>query len=271
MIKEKMDLKTLQECEYNILKELDSICKKNNLRYSLCGGTLLGAVRHKGFIPWDDDIDVVMPRKDYLELLNIKELLPERYKLITPYNSDETIYPYGKLCDMDTELIEDPVGKKIRSHVYIDIFPLDGMPATMKQQIHHLNSVRFRTKMFYRIKIAKYKKNLKLGIIKSVLNICLCIIDKIVPTDILIKWVDKKVVKYDFDKCKFVASIDGYGEREIMQKDVYNFNSKIMFCNDEFSCIEKTDYYLTKMYGDYMKIPPKEQQIVHDNEAYYIK
>ena len=93
-----LSLRDIQLIELNILNYLDSKCKKLNLRYGLTSGSVLGAIRHKGFIPWDDDIDVVMPRPDYELLISEMQSDDSRYVLKTPYNDEEYLYEYIKSC-----------------------------------------------------------------------------------------------------------------------------------------------------------------------------
>lgn len=270
MSDKKLSLEAIQAKEYDILCVFADVCDKYQLRYALCGGTLLGAIRHKGFIPWDDDIDVVMPRTDYNKLLTIAEqAFPQLYKLSSPRNDPDTFHAYSKIYDLNTELIEYPESKKIRSHLYIDVFPIDGMPDGLVKQKRHMVKTRRRMLTFYALKIAKYKLNEKLTFYKRIFWHILNLIDNLIPKQWLIKWVDSIATKYNVDDSKFQAVIvAGYGEREIMPKWVYQYEGKVFFEKKEFRTFSKTDYYLTNLYGDYMKLPPKEKRIPHRMEVY---
>ena len=267
---EKLSLRQIQKKEYDILFAFATLCETNGLRYGLAGGTLLGAIRHKGFIPWDDDIDVVMPRPDYYKLIEIADKsLPDYYKLITPHNDNETFHAYGKICDLRTSLIEFPEGKRIHTHLYIDIFPVDGMPEGLINQGKHMRKTRFRMLILYAFKVAKYKRNERLRLYKSFFWEVVAFIDKLLPKQFLIDWVDSLANKYKFDDSKYQAVIvAGYGAREIMPKYVYQFDNKIFFEKSEFRTFVKPDYYLTNIYGNYLELPPIEQRIPHDIEAY---
>lgn len=268
----KLNLEEIQKKEYDILCEFDRICRENNLRYGLCGGTLLGAIRHQGFIPWDDDIDVEMPRPDYMKLVSVaKDVFPEYYELVTPYSDNDTIHAYGKICDLRTKLIEFPESKKIPTHLYIDIFPIDGMPVDPIAQEKHRKKTRKRMLTLYGYKIAKYKLNEKLNIFKKIFWRIAKIVEKIIPNQKLIKKVDKLALKYEFGTTKHCAVIvAGYGAREVMPIQVFDFSNEVVFEGKKFYATSKPDYYLTNIYGNYMQIPPIEQRIHHEMEAYEI-
>lgn len=269
----RLNLNEIQEREYNILCEFDKVCRENNLRYGLSGGTLLGAVRHKGFIPWDDDIDVVMPRPDYNKLINISDkVFSEYYKFVNPYSDNDTFHAYGKICDLRTSLIEFPNGKKIKSHLYIDIFPVDGMPNDRVKQEKHLLKVKRRTLMLYVFKIAKYKLNENLNPIKKLFWKTIALIEKVIPPKALARQVDRLAEKFSYGNTKYDAVIvAGYGDREIMPHQVYLFDGEIYFVNKLFKATSKSDYYLTNIYGNYMVLPPEDQRISHEMDVYEIE
>lgn len=266
----KLNLKEIQEKELEILCCFDKICRENNIRYGLIGGTLLGAVRHGGFIPWDDDIDVEMPRPDYNKLMRIAEkCFPPHFKMVHPYNDTDTIHAYAKIYDLNTTMIEFPESKKIKGHLYIDVFPVDGMPSDVIAQEKHRKKVRRRMLTLYGFKVAKYKKNQKMSLLKKLFWNLIGMVNYLLPSKFLIKRVDKLAQKYDFDKSKYAGLIvAGYGSREIMPSMVYNFNDNISFCGKSFSSTSKADYYLTSIYGDYMKLPPENERIHHEMEVY---
>ena len=135
------DLKTIQ---MDILSYIDVVCKKYNIKYSISGGTLIGAIRHKGFIPWDDDIDIMLTRSDYDHLVNA--MINEydkgniKYRLVTHDIDREFLYPYAKVFDEDTLLIEDI--KEIKNFgVYVDVFPIDYISQSSKNKI--ISRMRF--------------------------------------------------------------------------------------------------------------------------------
>ena len=118
-------IEELKRIQIGILKHLDAFCNENNLKYFMCGGTLLGAVRHKGFIPWDDDIDIMMKREDYDKLI---ELYPKNdnsnFKLFS-YELDKSFpYPFAKMDDFRT-IFEEEINDSYKIGVNIDIFPID--------------------------------------------------------------------------------------------------------------------------------------------------
>ncbi len=269
-----LSLSEIQDKEYAMLCDFADVCEKNHLTYGLSGGTLLGAVRHGGFIPWDDDIDIEMPRPDYDKLMKIADRefakINSCYKYSTPYNDPNNIHPYCKLCAMDTTSIILPKSKRIKSHLYIDVFPIEGMPNSAKAQEKHRLKVYRRVLALYGLKIAKYKINEYRDPFRKTIWRAASIINDVIPTTFMIKYVDKLVHKYKFNSGKDNADIvAGYADREIMPKQVFTYVKMFKFRDRIFYGKEKYDYYLTNIYGDYMKIPPKSQQIHHDMEVYY--
>lgn len=127
-----IDLKEMQRIELELLLELDKVCKKHALRFYIDGGTLLGAYCYEGFIPWDDDIDIKMPRKDYEELVRHRHEFPEYMRLVSP-EEDGYAYTFTKINDIRTVLIENPgTAAEHEGCVYLDILPMDGHPSDPK-------------------------------------------------------------------------------------------------------------------------------------------
>ena len=268
----KLDLKEIQRIEYDILCVFADICEKHGLRYGLCGGTLLGAIRHTGFIPWDDDVDVEMPRSDYMKFIQIAEQeFPEYLKVSTPYNDSNTFHSYGKIYDLRTKLIEFPEGKKVPVHVYIDIFPVDGMPLEPQKHEKHRIRTRRRMLLLYGFKVAKYKTNEEMKIFAKLFWKIIAILENVIPKKWLIKYVDGLALKYDFDESAYNSVlVAGYGFRETMPHIIFDYNNKVRFVDREFCTFCKTDYYLTNIYGNYMELPPIDQRKCHDICAFQI-
>jgi len=266
---EKLSLQQLQDLEYGILCAVADCCEDNGIRYGLCGGTLLGAVRHGGFIPWDDDIDIVMPRPDYEKFLKMADKLPQRYRVSSPNNDIDNFHAYGKVYDMNTKMIEFPEGKRINIHVYIDIFPIDGLPEDEIKREKHRRRVKRLFLSLYAFRVAKYKINETHGVSRVLWNTIRMIQTHIIK-DKQIKHLNKVVMKYDFDSSGYCGDIvAGYGFKEIIPRYVYQLDKKIRFRDREFFTFRSPEYYLTQLYGDYMMLPPEEKRIPHENEAYY--
>lgn len=268
-----LSLDEIQKLEFDILKEFDRICRKHNLRYTLAGGTLLGAVRHKGFIPWDDDIDVAMPRKDYVEFLKIapEELSIASYKLHTPYDSYSR-FSYSKLMDTRIVNIEFPHAVQHELSLYIDIFPLDGMMGNETERNRRKDRVDKLDKRLYRLKSAKYRKKEEKGIKKFIWSL-LALLNMLYPKFYLIKKLDKMVMEYEFDTSDYVGSIIGGcgGYREMIKREEYEMIGSVEFEGCEFMSMKNTDLYLSNLYGDYMKLPPVEDRKQHENYFYWLK
>ena len=127
--------KEVKQYLLNILVNFDQFCKQNDLTMYLCAGTLLGAVRHHGFIPWDDDIDVCMDRESYNRLVSIAKKDPvfDKYYKVIDFQFGDSNYPYIKIIDLRTKMSQQ-FGNDVADYLWIDVFPMDGLPDDEKQQ-----------------------------------------------------------------------------------------------------------------------------------------
>lgn len=141
-------LNEMQRIEFQLLTQFDLVCRENGLRYYLDGGTLLGAVCYDGFIPWDDDIDLKMPRPDYEKLLKLKDVFPAHVELDVP-SPDRCLYTFIKLVDTRT-VLEEQSGKNTKvTGIYIDILPMDGHPSDPAICKKHLARIRRLNSLFH--------------------------------------------------------------------------------------------------------------------------
>lgn len=268
----KLNLQETQKMEFEILKEFDRICRKHGLRYTLGGGTLLGAVRHKGFIPWDDDIDVAMPRKDYQRFLHVagKEL-PKHLIIHSPYNSYSR-FSYTKIMDARTTYIEFPYAEEQELALYIDIFPLDGMVGTEEERKRRKDKVDALDRLLCRFKVARYKRKGEHGFRRIIWNI-IAGLNLLLPKYFLIHMLDRRATKYDFDESEYVGSIIGGagGYKEMIRREEYEMTGEEEFEGCHFMTLKNTDLYLSNLYGDYMQLPPIEERRAHDNEFYLLE
>lgn len=251
-------LTRLQKLELNMLQEFIAVCEKLNLRYYLLGGTLLGAVRHKGFIPWDDDIDVGMPREDY-EVFREKaqELLPD--ELFVQTGKSDPPYPlcFGKIRNNDTTFIETSINKLPINHgVYIDIFPLDWYPEDEKD-IRRIE----RLKAIYSRRVAcefniNENRTVKGKLICSVLKM-------IFPS------LEKTIIKRDqmymaTSPTLYMVNHGGaWGKKEIVPADWYGPGIVAEFEGLSVVIPSQYDKWLTQVYGNYMQLPPVEKRVGH--------
>lgn len=252
----------MRQIQLKILKSIHQFCINNNIRYSLSGGSLIGAVRHKGYIPWDDDIDLMMPRPDYERFVNSYKT--EHYKVQTYKNDDKYWYPFGKVYDNRTVLIES----HIKSGVYIDIFPIDGMPneKMTKEIIEKRISLVFKN-IYYASKVYQFQQGNKI-----LLKLKYYIKKTLVPKrETSIQKLEEMCLAYPFETSDFAGVlVGGYGIKERMEKTVFLNYVDMPFEGMICKCIEDYDTYLSHLYGDYMTLPPVEKRVSnHTNKVFW--
>ena len=257
------ELTPLQKELVEMLRWFDNFCRENKLKYFSIGGTLLGSVRHKGFIPWDDDVDIAMPRKDYNKLKSImKDKIFSHYTLETPESlAEDYCYPYCKLYDINTTLIENYKKPLIRG-IFLDIFPLDGVGKNKQEGLKWHKKI-CRQYSFYLTRVAARREG------RNLYKNCAIVVSQLIP-DIIINNVkvrinlDKMCQKYSIEESKWGGNVLGnWGEKEIVPLEVFGNPTEYQFEDIMLYGPENYDSYLTCVYGDWRKLPPKEKQVSH--------
>lgn len=266
----RLDLKEIQSEELKILESTVKFLDENNLEYYLVYGTLLGAIRHKGFIPWDDDIDIAMPRPDYDKLLEIakKESISDNLKIIS-YSLKNSKLPLTKVINTDIEIKSLSNEDK---NLWIDIFVLDGLPDNDEELKKHYKKELFHKGLIY-LKTNSFSSIIheRKSIYNRLVKIMLKPIAHLIPISFSSRKIIKMAKKYDFSKSKHVGIYiwgDGISE-SIEKKDICN--TKVVFEGKKFKTYKKYDEYLKQTYGDYMKLPENGDQQNHYIEAYKVK
>lgn len=255
----------IKQSVLNILCSFAKFCDENDLRYYLCGGTLLGAIRHKGFIPWDDDIDVLMPRPDFDRLHSLlkKENIQSYYRLIG-LEMENSFFPFAKIIDTRINVMNDY--GTFDKHLWIDIFPMDGLPKNQDESDEILRKAKYLKKCVV-LSVAKLGKGKNL--FRKIGKIPLVIFLYWYTPEKVGRKLDKLARKYDFNESEYVGGIAwSLGPCERMKKTDYLPYCEVEFCGKKFHAPACWDYYLTQLYGDYMIIPPESQRINHEFVAY---
>lgn len=258
----KLESKEIKEIEHGILKYVAEVCDRNNLRYFLSYGTLLGAIRHKGFIPWDDDIDIAMPRQDYDKLLKIlRSSSDSKYKVLIPGEADY-FYEFAKVVDTDTEVKELGLEESERA-LWIDIFPLDGLIKEDKLQTRFLKILHF-------FRVAAVYKSMppSPGWAKVPLflfwKIC-----RLIGWRYFLKLVINLSQKYKYEDCDYVGYAASYpGKNKFIPKQFFSEVVEVSFEGKVYKAPKMWDAYLTMLYGDYMTLPDEDKRIGHKILAY---
>ena len=255
----------LKETLLNMLKWFHLFCEENGLRYFAVGGTLLGAVRHKGLIPWDDDIDLGMPRADYEKLEQlIGNKKTGRYYFETPNSLRKGYYyTYGKLFDTTTTLVEN-LRDRLPMGINIDIFPFDGVGETKEEAVEYLSSVKKQQNL-----LATRVSGIRKG--RAFYKNAAVVVARLVPSFIindkkLLKKIDNICKSKSFEESKFVANMNGnWGLKEITTREIVGTPKLYDFEDTKIYGIEDYDAYLRGVYGDWTKLPPEEKRVsAHD-------
>ncbi|MBQ9665536.1 MAG: LicD family protein [Bacteroidaceae bacterium] len=251
------DIRTLQLRILDILLAIDKVCREHGLRYYLAAGTMLGAMRHQGFIPWDDDVDIAMPRKDYDQLMQYgKQWMPQPYEVLCAENNLDYPSDFAKIIDASTTLIERAHHSYIGG-IYVDVFPLDSITSDSLKQTIHLFRYSFWKKALYLLCRDPYKH----GRGPSCWLPLLC--RKIFTKHGILRQLLLLQKAYDKDETPLVIDHD-FGRRGIMPRQIFGTPRNVTFEGHTLSGVEQVHPYLHQLYGDYMVIPPESQQRQHN-------
>lgn len=273
------ELKKLQVLEKNMLKDIIEFCKKNKIEYFIIGGTALGAVRHKGFIPWDDDIDIGMPRKDYNKflLLAYKEWNRKDSPYFFQYNESDvnTPYTYAKLRLNDT-IFSEYCNRNINMHqgIYIDIFPYDNMPDNKEEYKNWFFQIQRLTKLYVMSKTPDISEkpitfNLK---IKYIIRRIIYFLLKLLPKKLILKQIIKLSTKYNSMNTKSMTCTC-FPKMYCEYCDIQDLYPLKEYKFEELSVLgpNNMDKYLKNHYGNYMKLPPEKDRIGHKPYNFKLK
>lgn len=251
------DMRELQLHIKDMLAAFHKICEEHGLHYYMLFGTMLGAVRHKGFIPWDDDIDVGVPRPEYeLLIKHAHEWFPEPYEFICHETDPRFLEGFGKMQDSSTTLIE-------RKHMgylggtYIDIFPIDGIASSPIAQRIQYWRYSYYNKMCYFMQRDPYKHG------HGPSSWIPLLVRKAYTGEGLMRRFKRVMTKYPYDESSWVSSLHD-GMNSVMPKSVLGRPTPVEFEGSMFMGVEQPNEYLRREFGDYMQIPKSENRVSHN-------
>ncbi len=250
------------------LKFLIDYCDRHGLNYFVIGGTLLGAVRHKGFIPWDNDIDFGLPRPDYERFIEMFSKEDGRYRVETSYSdAPEFLYKFSKLYDTTTTVIED-TQKPCKRGIFIDIIPLDGIGNTwLSAKLHFLPIYVLNTFLTANVISERWDRP---NWLNRVIRFVGYIPAKFVNTKKLLAKLDRMCKKRDFYSSKYGGVLNGgYGLRDIVETKLFTEKAEYDFEYLKVKSVEDYDAYLTHLYGDWRK-PPEGDRKKSDHEFAFV-
>lgn len=264
----KDDLRKAQLLMLKILKEVHRICEKNGIHYFLSDGTLIGAIRHNGFIPWDDDLDVGMLRSDYEKFkAAVQTELAEEFIFQSVETDKGCALPFAKVMLKNTKWLEAATqSKKTRRDmqgIYIDVFPYDKIPADLNIQKKHYWKFRFWQSIIVRkdkyFGIAHSK-----GFVRKLIFCAMKTASFFIPLKLCVKKRDFLCSKYEYLTDDFVVT--KYGGNFYRNQNPYEAFARLVphrFEDSDFYVPAAYDSILTKLYGNYMELPPAEKRQNH--------
>lgn len=267
------DLRATQLKVLEIFKIVDRICDENNLRYFAISGTAIGAVRHNGFIPWDDDIDIAMPRSDYYKFKSLADdLLPHNYRFVDCIEHKTLGSVIGRVYDENTAYIRpQTIGRYSKYNgIFLDIMPLDGVPNGKIMFYFYMKYLDFWKTIFQGkcLSDVRYSNDKSF---RKTLKVLAGILFAIAPRKLVVECIRRMSSKYPFDsaKVKFLSRTWGICARDGMQayskyyKTDFESYIKLPFEDTEIRMPQGYDRYLSGLYPNYMTPPPKEKQVPH--------
>lgn len=261
----KLEKEEIRIIQLNILKKVAQFCEERKIKYWIDFGTLLGAIRHKGYIPWDDDIDIGMLREDYERLKKTFNVENSRYKLCTIEADTDYFYACGKVVDTETVLYEPDIYGSTLS-VNIDVFAYDNVPDKKKasaifKKNNFLNLLNVLQHNMIYDEGKWYKKTAK-ALSSNIL--------KIFPNQFFLKKIQLNAKKYNGDNCESIGSFV-QNKNFICSKSLVNSLVEVEFENELFKAPKNYDKWLQNIYKNYMELPPEENRVSHHKYEAYMK
>lgn len=263
-----MELKEVQQCALEILKAVTDLCDKLNVRYYLAYGTLIGAVRHEGFIPWDDDIDIMMPRPDYDRFISYLKDNPEAIKPYYPINIETTPnYPHNQTRIYDSNTVLDVFDEKdCGLGVFIDIIVLEGLGNDYNQAIKIMRKARYLSSSIFQAARTNFHYGLTKGFFRRMVKPLFYAYTHLLGKRYFMKESYALYKNLDYNNSTYVGSVRWctyapYKETFLIKH--FDGTKKCKFEGYLFSIPEGYDDVLRQLYGNYMKLPPVEDRIAH--------
>ena len=271
-----MTLREIQLFSLEILKDVHTFCVENGIRYSLCGGTLIGAVRHRGFIPWDDDIDINMPRPDYERFCNTYR--SSRFHIVAPDDPVSCI-SFARVCDMKVTFVDCHMEPwcYTETGIWIDIFPMDGASDTYLEYLKDARSAVFWHKIQYRCRCshARLKRGLNLRQLFRLLVLKIIFLPGTRANAVLNKHANGRIktiaTKYAFSSMSHWTQIvcPIYYKNEYHSITGYENFVLIDFEGEHLMVFANYEDYLRDIFGDFMVLPPEPERIPKQNNMLF--
>lgn len=255
-----IDIEELKRIQIEILDKVDEFCNNTGIHYFLSSGTLIGAIRHKGYIPWDDDVDIYMPRKDYEMFLDNFNGYDSNFRVISLRNVSDYPNSYSKVERAGTLLIEK-ADYSIEMGVNIDVFPVDGVPDDILERKKYMNkAIRLFQKMELKKTTIDFERR---GLLKNIILAIGKLLLQSKSLAELAKELDAMIDK-DCEETEYVCSLvsnNKFGKE--FPRSVIEGTVEVEFEGKYYKTMRGWDTYLRVNYGDYMQLPPEEKRITH--------